>query len=139
MSRILNGLEGVVCLIDDTLVFEHTREEHDRRLTAVLTNLETAEVTLYKDKCSFGQESLKFLGHIINKEGIRPDSKLNSYEQRTILNLFVLYQFRKYYNAKRCTCICGKSQSNLKYQKVMLGRSEQTCYDKGGGRTGLLH
>ena len=73
MSRILSGLEGVVCLIDDTLVFGHTKEEHDRRLTAVLTRLETAGVTLNKDKCSFGQESLKFLGHVIDKEGIRPD------------------------------------------------------------------
>ena len=73
MSRILNGLEGVVCLIDDTLVFGHTKEEHDRRLTAVLTSLETAGVMLNKDKCSFGQESLKFLGHVIDKEGIRPD------------------------------------------------------------------
>ena len=36
MSRILSGLEGLVCLIDDTLVFGHTKEEHDRRLTAVL-------------------------------------------------------------------------------------------------------
>ena len=72
MRRILNGLEGVVCLIDDTLVFGHTNDEHDRRLT-VLTRLETAGVTLNKDKCSFGQESLKFLGHVIDKEGIRPD------------------------------------------------------------------
>eukprot|EP00731_Ephydatia_muelleri_P004755 Em0002g931a len=72
-SRILNRLEGVVCLIDDTLVFGHTKEEHDRSLTAILTRLETAGVTLNKDKCSFGQESLKFLGHVIDKEGIRPD------------------------------------------------------------------
>ena len=73
MSEILNGLEGVVCLIDDTLVFGHTKEEHDRRLSAVLTPLETAGVTLNNDKCSFGQESLKFLGHVIDKGGIQPD------------------------------------------------------------------
>jgi len=32
MSRILEGLEGVVCQIDDILVFGKDQEQHDRRL-----------------------------------------------------------------------------------------------------------
>ena len=35
MSDILQGLEGVVCLIDDILVYGKTQEEHDKHLTIV--------------------------------------------------------------------------------------------------------
>ena len=40
MSRILDGLEGVVCLIDDVLVFGKSQEEHNARLLAVFKRLE---------------------------------------------------------------------------------------------------
>ena len=37
MSRILSGLAGVVCQMDDVLIFGQGREEHDVRLEATLT------------------------------------------------------------------------------------------------------
>ena len=40
MNRILEGLEGVVVLMDDVLVFGSTKEEHDTRLNTVLKCLE---------------------------------------------------------------------------------------------------
>ncbi len=73
MNRILEGLEGVVCLIDDVLVFASSQEEHDRRLAAVLQRLKEAGVTLNRVKCEFNKRSIKFLGHIIDKDGIRAD------------------------------------------------------------------
>jgi len=39
MSYVLQGLEGVVCLIDDILVHGKTQEEHDKHLTIVLQKL----------------------------------------------------------------------------------------------------
>ena len=73
MSQILSGLEGVICHIDDVLIFGANTEEHDSRLAAVLTRLETVGVTLNKDKCEFHKQQIKFLGHVIDKEGVRPD------------------------------------------------------------------
>lgn len=46
---------------------------HDSRLVAVLQRLETAGATLNVAKCEFDKTSLKFLGHIIDREGIRAD------------------------------------------------------------------
>ncbi len=46
MNKILEGLEGMVCLIDDVLVFGSNKEEHDRRLAAVLKRLEDTGATL---------------------------------------------------------------------------------------------
>ena len=60
MSRVLEGLEGVVCQMDDVLVHGHDSSEHDGRLTAVLKCLEAAGVTLNPEKCSFGQHESSF-------------------------------------------------------------------------------
>jgi transposase InsO family protein len=82
MSEILEGLEGVICNIDDTLIYAKTQEEHDIRLKAALKRLQEAGVTLNKEKCQFSVSEITFLGHIINKQGIRPDpTKLEAINQ----------------------------------------------------------
>lgn len=73
MSKILEGLEGVVCQMDDVLVFASTKQDHDAILTEVLSRMSKAGLTLNSEKCAFEQEEVTFLGHIVNKEGIRAD------------------------------------------------------------------
>ena len=73
MSKILEGLEGVVCQMDDVLVFGTTQDQHDKRLTATLERIKAAGVSLNKTKCKFSVSDVKFLGHIINKDGIKAD------------------------------------------------------------------
>ena len=72
MSRILEGLDGVICHMDDILVHAETQEKHDERLRKVLARLRDAGVTL-NEKCSFSQTSIKFLGHVVSEEGIAAD------------------------------------------------------------------
>ena len=59
--------------MDDVLVFGHTRKEHDARLIAALERTEAAGVTLNIQKYEFAKELLKFLRHIISKDGVRAD------------------------------------------------------------------
>ena len=73
MSRLLEGLPGVLCLMDDVIVFGANREEHDLRLIATLQRLEAAGVTLNPKKCEFHKHSMKFLGHVVGSDGIRAD------------------------------------------------------------------
>ena len=73
MSQILAGLDGVLVLIDDILVFGKDQEEHDARLEAVLQRLKTANDTLNREKCEFSKPHITFLGHYIDKDGIRQD------------------------------------------------------------------
>ena len=73
MSAILEGLEGVVCLIDDILVFGKDQQEHEICLHAVLKSMLDAKITL-NDKCLFLQPEINFLGHVINTSGIKPDN-----------------------------------------------------------------
>ena len=65
MSHILEGLEGVVCHMDDVLVHAPTQNLHDARLRAVLQRLQDAGLTL-NNKCEFSKTKMSFLGHIIS-------------------------------------------------------------------------
>ena len=73
MSQILEGLDGVVCMMDDVLVYGHTPDEHDSRLMSVLDKIKAAGVAVNEDKCQFSRTTIKFLGHFIDSTGIHPD------------------------------------------------------------------
>ena len=60
MNKIVDGLEGVVCQMDDILVFGANQAEHDQRLISTLERIEAARMTLSKDKCKFGVSAVKF-------------------------------------------------------------------------------
>ena len=71
MSEILVDLPGVVCQMDDILVFGKTQHEYDQHLEAVLRRFEEANVILRPQKCEFSKAELTFLGHVIDVTGIR--------------------------------------------------------------------
>ena len=69
--------------MDDVLVYGKDQEEYDKRLEAVLQRIQSAGVTHNPEKCEFSKDQLKFLGHIIDKDGVRA----NPAEVRAILDL----------------------------------------------------
>ena len=73
MSRILQGLPGVLCQMDDVLVYGKDKDEHDVRLEAVLLRIQEAGVTLNIENCKFGKLELLFIGHRINQHGVQAD------------------------------------------------------------------
>ena len=64
---------GILCLIDYVLIFGKTQEEHDQRSADTLKRIQSAGVTLNKDKCVFNTSTLTFLGHVLDKDGISAD------------------------------------------------------------------
>ena len=73
MEKILKNAEGVVCFMDDVLVFGPDQPTHWQRVKTVLERVSAAGMTLRKDKCQFGVESVCFLGHLLSGIGIQPD------------------------------------------------------------------
>ena len=73
MSKILEGQEGVLCLMDDIIIYGQNQEEHNKRLHTTLQCIESAGVTLNKDKCKFNCTSIKFLGYVVSADGVSPD------------------------------------------------------------------
>ena len=73
MQKVLVDTVGVVCQMDDILVYGETQEEHDIRLKTVMDRISKAGMTLNIDKCQFNVPEVVFLGHIISSKGIKAD------------------------------------------------------------------
>jgi transposase InsO family protein len=58
---------------DDILVYSSTLEQHVDHLQSVLALLRRDKWQVKLSKCSFGQNSLAYLGHIINGDGVATD------------------------------------------------------------------
>lgn len=78
MDIVLAGLKWQCCLVylDDIIVYSPTFEQHLADLTKVFIALAEANLTLKASKCNFCQKEVKYLGHIITPEGIKPDPAL---------------------------------------------------------------
>ena len=75
MEIALAGLQWISCLIylDDVIVFGKDFDEHLHRLAEVLQRFREAGLNLKPAKCEFFRKEVKFLGHVINAEGVCPD------------------------------------------------------------------
>ena len=74
MSEIIKDVEGVKCQMDNILVHVADQEEHDRCVRATLHCLQEAGITLNIEKCQFFKTSVKFLGSIIDEQGIHAEA-----------------------------------------------------------------
>ncbi len=74
MMETLQGLDGVEVFMDDILVYGDSMEQHDAQLEKVMQRIDQAGLKLNKEKCSFRQSQLRFLGHLINQSGVRQRS-----------------------------------------------------------------
>ena len=59
--------------IDDIIIHSKTFEDHIRNIEEVFQKLRKAKLKLGPEKCHFGFKEIKFLGHIIGKDGIKTD------------------------------------------------------------------
>ena len=73
MREVLGGLKGCDAIMDDTIVYGHTMEKHDKRLNDVLNRIEQSGLKLKKVKCHLRQQQVKYFGHIVTASGISPD------------------------------------------------------------------
>lgn len=70
LETLLQGLDGVVCFLDDILITGRDRVEHIARLETVLSRLQNAGFKLAIEKCNFFQSKISYLGYDIDKEGL---------------------------------------------------------------------
>ncbi|KAL0393405.1 UNVERIFIED_CONTAM: RNA-directed DNA polymerase [Sesamum latifolium] len=61
--------------LDDIVIYSRTLAEHVEHLRQVLARLREYELYVKVSKCSFAQEIISFLGHIVERGRIRMDSK----------------------------------------------------------------
>ena len=83
MSELQADLPGVVCQMDDLLVFDKDQSDHDRDLESVLKIIQDSNLTLRPQKCKFNQTRLTFLRHIVEADGIQADPE----KTKSIINM----------------------------------------------------
>ena len=75
MNLLLAGIQWTSCLVylDDIIVLGKTFQNHLQHLSQVFQKLRDANLKLKVQKCSFCQESVQFLGHIVSSKGLAAD------------------------------------------------------------------
>ncbi|UYV83362.1 K02A2.6-like, partial [Cordylochernes scorpioides] len=82
MDRILAGINGVICYIDDVLVSTASVEEHIAVLKTIFVRLQKHNIKLKREKCEFLRREIQYLGHFIKEDGIRPlDDKIQGLQK----------------------------------------------------------
>lgn len=67
------NLKEVLVFLDDIIVFSKTLEEHETRLIKVLNRLKEYGLKLSPEKCKFFQTSVRYLGHVVSRNGVETD------------------------------------------------------------------
>ena len=75
VDRILGNCKYKCAIgyLDDILCYSKTFEEHAEHLRVILQKIRDSGLTLKPAKCSFAMNSIIYLGHLIDKQGIRMD------------------------------------------------------------------
>lgn len=77
MNEILEGLINKICVVymDDILIFSTSLTEHMINLTKIFERLRKYNLKIQVDKCEFLKRETKFLGHVITKDGLKPNEE----------------------------------------------------------------
>lgn len=140
MDRLLFELKGEECFVylDDIIIFSETFDEHCTRLGNVLERLRAANLKVNLEKCAFLQESVKYLGHIVTADGVKPDpEKVRAVEEypvpRTVREVKGFLGLAGYYRrfiqgfaemAKPLTALLKKEAM------YVWGREQQNSFDQ---------
>ena len=73
IDTMLAGLDFSIGYLDDILMRSQDTEEHRTHVFRVFSRIQDYGFTLKDAKCEFFLEEIKYLGHIIDKNGCRPD------------------------------------------------------------------
>ena len=65
--------EFIVVYIDDILIYSKTFYEHMKHIEIVFKILQEAELMIKLKKCKFCVPNIEFLGHIVGRDGLKPD------------------------------------------------------------------
>lgn len=73
IDETYEGLNGVVAIVDDILVYRWTKKEHDDNLHAMLQRLREKGVKLNPEKSIVSATEVRYFGQCLSTEGIKPD------------------------------------------------------------------
>ncbi len=77
MNKVLRQYieKFVQVYLDDVIIYFNNLSEYKRHIKAVLEKIRKANLKLKLLKCQWFQTELKFVEHLVERNGIRPDSQ----------------------------------------------------------------
>jgi hypothetical protein len=76
MNSILSGLQGIELFVYlDNIIIYSTSLEHEIKFNQLMDRLRKAKLQLQPDKYEFLRYEVKYLGHVISENGVKPDPK----------------------------------------------------------------
>ena len=75
LHQAIERLPGVECITDDLLIHGVDEAEHDRHLRGLLDRCVRKNISLSRKKCLFRVPEVEFVGHLLTREGLKPDPK----------------------------------------------------------------
>ena len=73
MDTMLSGFDFTFAHLDDIIISSKTKELHREHLNKVFSQIRQFGFKVKKAKCDFCLNKIKYLGHIIDKDGRCPD------------------------------------------------------------------
>ena len=75
MDTMLGGFDFTFAYLDDFVISSKTKELHREHLNNVFAQIREIGFKVKEAKCEFCMNKTKYLGHIIDKDGRRPDTE----------------------------------------------------------------
>ena len=72
MRKLLDGTQGLDNYLDDVLAHTSEWTAHMEALAELFNRVRTANLTLKPSKCEIGFKDMKFLGHRVGENGLKP-------------------------------------------------------------------
>ena len=73
MDECFEGMEGVVAIVDDILVYGATGAEYDVNFRKIFKVAQERDLKLNDDKLNVGLQEVSYFGHILSSEGLKSD------------------------------------------------------------------
>ena len=141
IDQVLHGLDFVYAYIDDLLIASKDATEHLHHLNLIFERLSQFGVVINPAKCQFGKDSLEFLGHHIDRHGIKPlEAKVKAIQElpppnslrklREFLGLTNFYRRFMPHCADILQPLTDLLSSKAKDKVIDLSESELAAFDK---------
>lgn len=140
MDNVLRELQNTICLVylDDIIVFSTSLQEHIINLEKVFQKLRESNFKIQMDKSEFLKLETAYLGHVISRDGIKPNpDKISAIKQYPIPKtpteikrfLGLLGYYRKFI-PDFAKITKPMTQCLKKGSKITLDRDYEECFEK---------